>query len=150
MLPKKPVRLQLGELLAADATTLAPAALENIVTLLAADFALDEDTLVGSLTAATFTGSTPLDCGLGTQNVGIDPATGEQQITLLSPVGGWRWECTAAPGAPETIYGAMLTNSTGATLLALHKLATPIVVQAVADEVQLGTLKLTIASQPIS
>jgi len=150
MLPVKTVRLQLGELLAADATTLAPPVNANEVALIAADFTPTEDLVIGDLTLATFTGSTPKNAGVGTQGVGNDPATGNQVITILDPAGGWRWECTVAPGAPETIFGIALTTDTGAALLGTQKLPTPIVIVAVGDQVLVGSVTMTINVAPIS
>jgi len=150
MLPTKAVRLQLGELLAADATTLAPAADANIVTLLMADFVYDESTELADLVPATFTGATPKAAGVGTQQTGVDPATGDQLVTLLAPAGGWRWEATALTNLPQTIYGAMLTNDDATVLLALHKPSAPVIIQSVGDQVQLGALTMTIVQQPIS
>ena len=57
LLPMKALRLQFGELVAADATTLAPAVNANELMLVANDIAIDENKVIGDLTAATFTGS---------------------------------------------------------------------------------------------
>jgi len=149
MLPMKAVRLQLGELLGADATTLAPAANGNKVVLIAAPITLDENHVYADITAATFTGSTPLVCGTGAQPVGVDPATLEQVITLLAPAGGFRWECTVAPGAPEVIYGFALANNGLTTLLGITLLDTPITIVNVGDEVNAGALTMTILAAPV-
>lgn len=148
MTPMKAVRLQLGALLAADASTLAPAVGGNKMALIAANFAVDETLTIASLTFATFTGSAAKTCGVGTQTVGQDPATGAQIITILAPAGGFVWVCSVTPGAPETIYGVALTDNAGAVLLTVEKLSTPVVVAAAGHEVRAGNLGLTISPVP--
>lgn len=150
MLPMKAVRLQLGELLAADATTLAPATDANIIALIAAPFTESENLTVAGLTLATFTGSAPIEGATGAQQSGVKPATGEQVITILAPAGGWRWECTAAPTAPEGIFGYALLSNDGLTLLAVHTLATPESIAAAGDFIDLGSVELTFNLAPIS
>lgn len=150
MRPVKSVRTQLGELLAADATTLAPALAANKIALIAAPYVFDENMVIGDLTLATFTGSTPKSGATGTQQAGLDPATGDQLVTITPPAGGWRWECTAAPATPETIYGAALTNDAGTTLLGVMTLLDAITVAGVGDEVNLGKVDMRINAVPIS
>lgn len=149
MLPMKALRLQLGELLAADTTTLAPVT-ANKIALVAGAFALSENLVVGSLTLATFTGSTPKAGASGAQQAGTDPVTGEQKITILAPAGGWRWECTVAPGSPETIYGFALLDTTLATLLGAAVLDTPVPIASVGDFVDLGAVEITFVLQPMA
>ena len=150
MLPMKAVRLQIGALLAADATTFAPPADANTVALVMEDFALTEDLVAADLELATFTGSTPLAQGLGTQLVGIDPLTGEQIVTLEAPAPGWRWECTVAPGAPQTIFGFGWFNVDQTVLLGAAKLDNPIQIAAVGDEINLGAIKVRLVLEPAS
>lgn len=150
MLPMKAVRLQLGELLAADATTLAPAVNANKIALVAAAFTPNENLVAGDLTLATFTGSTPKAGATGAQQAGIDPPTQQQVITNLAPAGGWRWECTAAPASPESIFGFALLDSTLATLLGVALLPAPVAIAAVGDFVDLGAVTLTFVQTPLS
>ena len=149
MLPMIAVRLQIGELLAADTTTLAPAT-ANKIALIAAPFTPEENMVVGDITLATFTGSTAKAGASGAQGVGTNPLTGEQVITNLAPAGGWRWVCTGAPTPPETIYGYALLDTTLATLIALAILPDPITIQAVGDEVDLGAVTFTVVIQPLN
>lgn len=149
MLPMQALRIALGDLLAADVGTLAPVA-ANKIALIAANFALNENLVVGDLTLATFTGSTPKAGAAGAQQVGIDPLTGDQVITNLTPAGGWRWECTVAPGAPETIYGFALLDATLADLLGAALLDNPITITSVGDFVDLGAVTIRFVSQPMS
>lgn len=150
MLPTTAVRKQLGELLAADATTLAPAVNANKIALIAAAFTPSESLTIGALTFATFTGSAPKAGATGAQQAGIDPLTGEQVITILDPAGGYRFECTVTPGAPETIYGYALTDNAGATLLAVAALPTPVTISEAGEFLDLGDIRLTIVPSPIS
>lgn len=149
LLPMKAVRLQFGELLAADATTLAPAVNANEVMLVANNVAIDENKVIGDLTAATFTGSANIVGVAGAQLAGIDPATGDQLIQIKAPAGGWRWECTVAPGAPETIYALALVTTGGAALLALQPIES-VVIANVGDVVMGGDLIMRMVAQPAS
>lgn len=149
MLPMRDLRLALGELLAADVDTLAPVA-ANKIALVALAFALTENLTVAGLTFATFTGSTPKGGVAGDQQAGISPLTGEQVITILSPVGGWRWECTAAPAAPETIFGFALLDTTLATLLGAAILDAPVTITSVGDFIDLGAVDMRFVVQPLT
>lgn len=150
MLPMKAVRIRLGELLAADATTLAPATDANIIALIAAPFTESENLTVAGLTLATFTGSAPIEGATGSQQSGVKPATGEQAVTILAPAGGWRWECTAAPTTPEGIFGYCLLSNDGLTILAVTTLPTPQSIAGVGDFIDLGAVELTFTLAPIS
>lgn len=150
MLPMKAVRLQLGELLAADPTTLAPAALENVIALIAEDFAPTENLVAGDLVLADFDGSTPLDGVAGAQEAGTDPLTGEQIVTITEPAGGWRWEMTGLTVPEQTIYGFALLNSTLATLLAIQHLPAAITLNEVGQQIDIGNAQLRLVLQPAS
>lgn len=150
MLPMKPVRLRLGTLLAADATTLAPAADNNTVLLIMSDFTPNEDLVPADLTPATFDGSAGLLAELGAQQVGLDPTTGDQIVTIEEPVGGWRWITTGLTNLPQTIFGYGLYNEALDTLLGVTKLDTPITLQGVGEEINLGAIQLRFVLEPIS
>lgn len=150
MLPMIAVREQLGTLLAADATTLAPAMNANEIALIVAPFALSENTVVGSLTLASFAGSTPIPCTVGAQGVGIDPATNEQLITILAPAGGWRFVSTGAVSPPQTVYGYALLTHAGATLLALQELDAPVTITLAGQEIDLGAVVMTFVLNPLN
>jgi len=150
MLPMKDLRLKFGELLAADTTTLAQAANANVIALVKADFNLNEELEVADLTLATFTGSTPLAGGLGTPNVGNDPLTGEQVITLEDPAGGWRWECTVDPAPAETIYGYALLNQALTEVWCAQKFSTPMTISEAGQEITIGAATIRMVLQPAS
>lgn len=149
MLPVRSVRLQLGELLAADTTTLAPVA-ANKIALIAAAFTPDQDLELADLTLATFTGSAAKAGVAGAQTVGNDPVTGEQMVNIIPPAGGYIYICTVAPASPETIYGFALLDNAAAVLLAVEALAVPITITDVGDQVDLGNPDLRFVAQPIS
>lgn len=153
MLPVKSVRQQLGALLSADATTLAPAVNANEIALVVAPFTPNENLVIANLTLAsgtTFTGGGAINVPLGAQGVGNDPVTGDQIVTILAPAGGWRWVCTAAPAGPVTVYGFCLATKTAAALLASQLLPTPIVIQNVNDQIDLGDIQIVFVIQPMS
>lgn len=149
MVPTKALRLQLGELLAADLTTLAPVA-ANKIKLINAPFVESEGLALGDLSFATFTGSAAKAGASGAQQAGIDPATQEQKITNLAPAGGWRWECTATPGSPEDIYGYALVDDGNTTLLGTHMFPTAVSIAEEGDYIDLGAVEISFVLQPMS
>jgi len=150
LLPMRDVRTQLGELLAADATTLAPAANANEMILFMNNVNVNEDLVIGDLTPATFDGYAPIAGAIGAQESGFNPATGEQVITIKVPAGGYRWETTGVTNLPQTIYGFALTDSTGANLLGAELLTTPVVLNAVGQVIDLGAVKITFVLRPMA
>lgn len=150
MLPMIAVRKQFGELLAADPTTLAPAADANVIALIIEDFTPGEDLVAADLTLADFDGSTPKAGALGTQQCGIDPITGDQVVTITDPVGGYRWETTGVTNLPQTVYGYGLYNEALTTLLAVEKFPAPYLLSAAGQEINVGKAQITIVQQPAS
>ncbi len=152
MLAVEDLRLALGTALAADAATLAPPANANKIALINAPFTPAETLDMAFFTPklATFTGSTPLDAGVGAQNVGIDPATNQQSITMIEPAGGWRWVCTVAPTPSENIYGFILMDNGGTVLLAMEAFPAAINIKDVGHFVEIPWARLTFVLQPMS
>jgi len=99
------------QLLAADATTLAPAQDPPTICLIKTNFTPAESLTVSDITLADFGGSTPIPCATGTQNEGLDPATNNAVISMRGPIGGFRFETTNTANLPQTIFGFCLTNS---------------------------------------
>jgi len=149
MLPIRDIRLTIGELLAADVAFLAAAA-ANKIALITAAFNPGEDLVVADLTLATFTGGEPKGGVAGAQQAGVDPATSDQVITILAPVGGWRWECTVDPASPETVYGYALVDDAVAVLLGTELLQEPLVIQQAGEFIDIGSVTMTIVAEPIS
>ena len=150
MLPMIAVRLQLGNLLAADATTLAPAASANKMALVINNVGANENLTIADLIFATFTGSAPIAGSTGAQEVAIDPATGQQIITINPPLGGYRWVTGDAVNLPQTIYAKALTDNAGATLLGYERLDPPIALTGAGQQVDVTETTMTVNPQPIS
>lgn len=148
MLPVKSLRTALGDLLAAQVASLAPVA-ANKIALISEAFVPGENLVYGDLVFATFTGSAPKGGAAGAQQVGIDPTTGDQKITILAPIGGWRWECTADPTPAQTIWGFALVNDGEDALLGTELLPTPVVIQAATEFLDLGSVEITFVLQPM-
>jgi len=149
MLPIKDLRLSVGELLAADVAFLA-AVLANKIALVTNAFTPNENLALVDFTLASFTGSTPKAAVAGTQQAGIDPNTGAQTITILAPAGGWRWECTVAPGSPQVITGYILTDNAGAVLLGMTLLSETVTISGIGDFIDLGKVEMQIVTRPLS
>lgn len=150
MLPMKAVRQKLATLLAADASTLAPATDANKVALIVAPFSPSENLVIGDLTLASFAGGDPIAGTAGTQGTGNIPGTGQQRITMVEPAGGWHWKCTADPATPQTITGLALINNAGDTLLGVQAINPTVTISFSGDEYDAGSIDMTFVPQPIS
>jgi len=148
MLPMKAIRLSLGEALAASVAIWTTAGL-CVVRLIAAPFTPGENLVTADLTFATFSGSASLVCQNAPQEAGVDPATQEQKVTIIAPLGGWRWECSATPGSPETVYGYALVDD-GGVLLGVALLNNPVTIAAIGDFLDLGSIEITFVLRPMS
>jgi hypothetical protein len=149
MLPVIALRLSLGSLLAADVTYLAQAA-ANKIALVMANFVPGEQLIFADLTLATFDGSVPIAGVGGAQLTGEDPATGDQIVTIKEPAGSWRWVTTGVTNLPQTIYGYALINNAGNVLYATQLLPAPLTLNAVGQEINLGTAKMTMVLEPLA
>lgn len=139
MVPGNAILDAIPDLLANDATTLGDATACK-VKLVASPFTPSADLVIGGLTLATFTGSTPLEPDTGPQQVFVDLATGYRTVQMLEPAGGWTWICTADPVAPETIYGYILTDNAGAVLYGSALLDSTVTVDAAGQAVTISRL----------
>jgi len=128
-------------LIAADTGTLAPAADKVRVHLIMAEFAPGLQTDFAALTPATFTGSTFKEAGVGTQQMYVDPETGEYVVQLLEPVGGWHWQATDAVNLPQTIYGWAVTDHTDGDTYGSDLFDTPIILTASGQGLNIGTVQ---------
>jgi hypothetical protein len=140
MTPTNEILQALVDLLAADTATLGSVTAMK-VHLVAANFTPDPELTIGDLTLATFTGSAAKLAGTGTQQVFSDPVTGYRTIQILEPAGGWTWECTATPGAPETIYGVALTDNAGTDLYSTMLFNSPITISLIGQAVVVANLQ---------
>lgn len=131
-----------ADLLAADSTTLAPAALANKVKLSMADFTPSLDMVLGDFTEATFDGYAAKELGVGTQPIYYDAETGLLTITLEDPAGGYVWSTTGVTNLPQTIYGAYLVDNASAVLLGAYKFPNPVTLTESGQGVSFGELQL--------
>jgi hypothetical protein len=150
LLPMIAVRLRLGTLLAADATTLAPATDANLLQLIIAPFTLNENLVASGLTFGTTLGLAPIACATGAQGVAIDPVSQSQIITLIPGTGTFRWVTSGSWTAGITVYGIALTDSTGANLLAAEQFQTPIALSAPGYQIDVDPAQMTFVLAPIS
>jgi len=116
MIPTLAVRESMSQLLAADTATLASVT-ANKVALVKEQFTPSESLALEDLSLADFDGSTPIDCGTGTQPEGLDPINTDSIISIKPPAGGFRFETSGITNLPQTIYGFCLHNNAGNTLL---------------------------------
>jgi len=150
MIPGQSLINQLVNLLAGDATTLAPAAANNKVHLAQVAFTPAPTLTPASFTEATFTGYAALLAGVSTQQVFFDPATGNQILQILEPAGGWHWKTTNATGLPQTIYGFYMTDNGNTTVYGSALFATPIVLNGSGQGVDIAQVRFTFPAIPMS
>lgn len=150
MLPMKAVRLQLGALLSADATTLAPASTGNKVSLIGAAFSANELLTVADLTLLSGGGLSAIVGATGAQPAAQDPITGDQIITILPATGGWRWVSSGGGPYPIMVYGIALTDNAVATLIGITQFATPIAIPAAGYQIDADPIQITFVLQPMS
>jgi hypothetical protein len=151
MLPMQAVRLQLGVLLAADPTTLAPAGTGNKVAVIIAPFTPVETLVAADLTLATTNGLAAVVCATGTQAAGLDPVTGAQIITLIPGAApGFYWLTSGTFPPSITVYGYALLDNAETTLLAVAPLNTPVVLTQTGQVLDANPLIFQFVLQPVS
>jgi len=141
MTPSNALLDQLQNLLATDATTLAPAVGGVSVHLAKAAFTPAPTLALASLTEADFAGSASLIAGTGTQQAFLDPITGLRIIQLLEPAGGWHWEATGAPVPAQTIFGFYVTDNANTVLYGSQLLATAVTITAIGDGLDIANTR---------
>jgi hypothetical protein len=151
MVPMVAVREQLGVLLAADATTLAPAGSGNVVAVIIAPFTLVETLTVGDLTLASTNGLSPIVCATGAQEVANDPTSGAQLITIVPASGsGFRWVTSGTFPPSITVYGYALCTTALGALLGVQVLATPITLATTGQQIDADPLQMVFVPRPLS
>lgn len=150
MIPTQALRNQAMSLLAADPTTLAPAALPIYVVLFSNNAAPSEQSVLADFTPANFTGSAPIAVTVGAQPEGFDPGTNDSLIDISPPVGGFRWITGDAMNLPEKIYGYILVDHAQTLLLAAQLLPAPILLTAAAQRIDLGDVNLRLPANSIT
>lgn len=150
MQPTSAMANQVSNLVATDTTQLAAATAPK-VHLAMANFAPSLALLLAGLTEANFVGYAALAAGAtGAQLNWFDPATGNQIVELKSPASGWNWKVTGSTGLPQTIYGYYITDNGNATLYASALLASPIVLTAVSQGLEVANARVTFPPSPMS
>jgi len=120
------------------------------VALIVEPFVPGENLHYADLTLASFTGSDPLTASSGGFQVALRPPNDEQFVTIRPPVGNWRWECSAPPAIPQTVYGFAIYNDTldPKVLLGVQALAVPEVITNASDFIDIDIIAFGIALQP--
>lgn len=147
MKPQPNLLARIGKTLVADTAGLGLAATPFKVLLVNVDFDEDDDLDPSAMVAAIATTnglSTIIPLEVGSQLESIDPATGDIIVTLKTPLGGWRWESTATPGTPETVYGLVVVNEDEDKVYGSKKLSEQFVCNANNQAVDFGTLSFRI------
>jgi len=144
MVPTSVIEAALADRLATDPATLAPAALANHVHLIIEPFVPSPETDFTLLTEATFAGGADKNAGVGAQQSFVDPLTGNRVVQLLEPAGGWHWQATAAPAAPETVYGYVVTDNADAVTYGSGLLDETVEIADVGDAVDIDQVRFTI------
>lgn len=142
MTPSRTIWQLIADLLAEDANTFADPVDAMKVALVASNFVPSLDLTIGSLTLASFTGSTAKLAGVGDQTVYNDPVTGNRILQIKEPAGGWTWLCTATPTPAQVIYGFILTDNAGTVLYGSQVLPNPITIDVAGQAVTVGAINL--------
>jgi hypothetical protein len=150
MIPTRMIRNETMALLAADAATLAPAALANGVKLSKTNFAPSENSAVADFTEADFLGYAPIAVGLGAQIEGLDPTTLDSLIFIKGPAGGFKWISTGPWITNQTVYGYYLVDSTGLILFGCGLFPTPILLTAAGQIIEINEPSLRLPANSIS
>jgi hypothetical protein len=138
----------IATLLGADTATFAdPLFLQAF--LIKADFAIGPRLILADLTIADFTGNPTKDSTVAGGLVGINPVTTQITISAKTPLGGWRFNCTADPTPGQNIFGVGLKAITSGLLLGVKKYATPILIQSAGDFIEEPDLTFNLVSLPL-
>jgi len=84
--------------------------------------------VIGDITEADFDGYAALSAASAATQVFQDPATGDTRIQVREPAGGWTWIVSGNTNLPQTVYGYVLTDPTGATVYGSERITPPIVI----------------------
>lgn len=133
----------------ADTTIFAPAG-PCKVELVQAPFTPGLDTSSLTVTPATFTGSTPIAAGVPPHQLFQDPFTGDWFLQFKEPLGGWHWVTGDAVGLPQTIYGWVLLDAAGAACYGSELFATPIVLTAGGQGIDIPQVRYRLPAVPLT
>jgi hypothetical protein len=143
MIPTTVILDKIPLLLSTDATTLAHATLGVKVALAKAAFTPGPNLLIGALTPANFTGSTPKTAATGAQQNFADPSTQQRVVQLQEPAGGWHWQASDILQLPQTIYGYYCTDNAGLIVYGSALLPQPVTINQIGDAVDIGQVRFS-------
>ncbi len=106
--------------------------------------------VVADVPKADFDGGTPKVTSSATILTGIDPQTGEWILEIPEIAGGWRWEVSGTTNLPQTIHGFALTNVGESTLWGTALLDAPVVLTAVSQVVEVGSVAFRLSNAALS
>jgi len=97
---------------------------------------LDLDTL----TAADFSGSTPLVGGAVPIVRFVDPSDGKDKLRIPEPAGGWNWLVTGGANLPQTIYGVKVDAPSLSIFVGSMKLSQQVVLTVLGQGFGVGDI----------
>jgi hypothetical protein len=147
--PTNTLLARLQTLLQTDTGSIASATLACKVHLAIAAFTPSVTLTIANLTEATFTGYAALVGGTGNQQAFFDPVTGQRQVQLLEPAGGWHWQASGTTGLPMTVYGWYVTDNGVANLYGSALFPTPITLTNIGDAVDVPNIRFAIPTNAI-
>lgn len=135
MTPSQLIFERFGVLLAADTTTLAPAADPPAVMLVKDVFTPSLTLIPADLVEADFDGYAQIAAPVGAQQQTLDPNTGDSLVRMKPPAGGWFWETTGITNLPQTIYGFALINDAQTAIYGSELFDEPFVLTATNQQI---------------
>lgn len=122
------------------------------VRLIRTEFTPSPDLLLADLDFCDFTGSAAKHAGSASTQTTIDPATGDQIVQVVEPLGGWHWACSGAGplGLPQTVYGYALLSADGTELIATERLAEAVTIAASDQSVDIGQVRFRLNRNLVS
>lgn len=121
------------------------------VFLVKAAFTPGNNLVVSDLTPADFAGSTPLANTSATILKYKDPATGEWIVEVPAPAGGWHWQTTSGvTNLPQSIFGWAVVDNTSAILYGTALLPAPLLLNSLAQGVDLPSVSFRLSQGSLS
>jgi len=149
MTPTSLISDSITDLIAADTTYLAAAAVKN-VKLVKDPFTPGSGTDYAGLVVADFDGSGAKTAASGAQQSFVDALTGQSVVQLIEPAGGWHWVTTGVTNLPQTIYGYVVTNDDNSETFGSELLTEPITLTASGQAIDLDQVRFTLVLSPLS
>lgn len=144
MIPAAVLEDEVKVLVAGDVNMLADPADAPKVWLIAEAFVPGRGVDSSALTKATYAGSAAKSATAGAQQAFTDPTGFKQAVQLNAPAGGWVWEATATPAAPETIFGYTVTNQAETVTYGSDLLPEPEVIELIGQAVSIPAIRMEV------